>query len=1503
MSASAAPPVDPARTGTGPGGRPRPRLRPGWWRRPAPYAGLALLAWLPLFRNKWGIIGADTKVYLYLDPGRLMRTSLSMWDPNVGMGTVTHQTIGYLFPMGPYYWVMEQVGLPDWVAQRLWLGICLFAAGAGVVYLLRTLSWKGAGVGIAAVGYMLSPYFLDYAAKHSVIALPWSGLPWLLAFTIRAIRHGGWRDPALFALTVQLVGGVNAPSLALVGVASLLWIPYAVWVNRECTWKQAGGVVWRIGAITTITSTWWMAGLYAQSAYGIAILKYTETARTVANASTATEVLRGLGYWFFYGTDKYGNFVDIGGAYTQRLWLIGLSFLIPVLGLVGGVVARFRERAYFVALVLVGTILAVGAHPWSNPPLGGALIKAVVARDIGLAIRSLPRAVPLVVLGLSVLLGALVTAVRPRLPDRAAFAGIGVIGLLLLASNPPLFDGGLLAGGLSRPNDIPSYWKQDIAYLDAQSHATRVLEVPGSDFASYRWGTTVDPITPGLMDRPYVARELIPYGSPASADVLNALDGQMQEGTLSPTAVAPMARFMGVGDINVRSDLTYERYDLPRPKTLWNFLTTAPGLGTPKGFGGNAPNIPVPALPLQDEKALETPSSWPDPPKVAAIPVDGALPIARAAPTSRPVVVDGDGEGLVDSSAAGLLTGRELVFYSGSFTKDPARLRSVAGSDASLVLTDTNRRRARSWGTVSDNTGYTERPGESPLRIDYGDNRLPIFPDAGQDAYTVAQDRGGVTAEATGYGNPISYTPEDRPANAVDGNADGSPNLDSAWRVGGFSPVDGERLQLHWSSPQTADVIHLVQPTRGVRNRWITSIGVRFDGGPEQRFDLGVDTRQPTGGDIHFPTRTFRSLTIVIHGTEITQPGVPATDPPTYEGISGVGFADVRVGHDSPTLDEVIRLPQDMLDTLGSASTGHPLSIVLNRLRIDPTSAVRTDEETHLARTFSLPAARSFALSGSIHLSAVAPDDVLDTLLGLPTIGQGGVRATTSRRLPGDLGSRASSALDGDPATWWSPGFLNQEGEHLRIERTAPVSFDHLDLQVLADRRHSLPTRIRIEQCHPVLGDADCHGTTVATGDVPPADVSAQPDHVSSVPVTLSAPVTSGDFQVVIDAVKPQETTDYYSGRPITMPVGIVDLGIPGLTVPRPTGPIAPTCRTGLLTVDGEDVGISLHGSVEDALAGRAISFTPCDLPAGLDLSRGSHVVRTTPGATTGLNLDQVLLRSASGGRADPSTGTLVPASNAEAAPRITVTHQDATNLTIRPARTTAPFWLALGQSFNAGWTAKADGKDLGAPTLVNGYGNGWKIPAGTTTISVSWAPQRVVDVMLWISAVGAVLLVVLILWPMRHRLAPVAADDAPMPIDPEPSRPRPADRHRFLRYAGARPSTAALLAATLGSLVVFGAFIGPEAGVLAAAATALAARYRTARPVLTAGSPLCLAAAAAYVVYEQHAKRFPVGFEWPADFVAVHQVAWMAVALLVIDVVVDRLWLRRWWPTDESPS
>src|SRR5436190_1898714 len=111
------------------------------------------------------------------------------------------------------------------VDARRWrvLGYALLALLAYVPVLLTK-----PGAVVAAVLFMLSPYTLDFAARISVILMPWAGLPWLLALTIRALRardgRSAWKYAAIFALVVQVVGGVNATALVFAGLAPVLWI-------------------------------------------------------------------------------------------------------------------------------------------------------------------------------------------------------------------------------------------------------------------------------------------------------------------------------------------------------------------------------------------------------------------------------------------------------------------------------------------------------------------------------------------------------------------------------------------------------------------------------------------------------------------------------------------------------------------------------------------------------------------------------------------------------------------------------------------------------------------------------------------------------------------------------------------------------------------------------------------------------------------------------------------------------------------------------------------------------------------------------------------------------------------------------------------------------------------------------------------------------------------------------------------------------------------------------
>ena len=82
-------------------------------RRWAENGALAVLAYVPFLLSSPGKVSADTKQYLYLDPGLLLSRAAYLWDPHIGAGTVPHQYIGYLFglsegsPDGQLKWTLE----------------------------------------------------------------------------------------------------------------------------------------------------------------------------------------------------------------------------------------------------------------------------------------------------------------------------------------------------------------------------------------------------------------------------------------------------------------------------------------------------------------------------------------------------------------------------------------------------------------------------------------------------------------------------------------------------------------------------------------------------------------------------------------------------------------------------------------------------------------------------------------------------------------------------------------------------------------------------------------------------------------------------------------------------------------------------------------------------------------------------------------------------------------------------------------------------------------------------------------------------------------------------------------------------------------------------------------------------------------------------------------------------------------------------------------------------
>ena len=155
---------------------------------------LGLLAYVPALLAAPGKMPSDTKLYLYLDPGRLISDAPYTWDNRQFAGWVPHQTVTYLWPAGPWYWLFEQLGVPDWVAHRLWIATLLFVGGLGV-------RWAARHLGLAELGdhggvrLPAAPYILPYLS-HSLMPLPWAVL-----VACRADDSIGdanrWRDPAI----------------------------------------------------------------------------------------------------------------------------------------------------------------------------------------------------------------------------------------------------------------------------------------------------------------------------------------------------------------------------------------------------------------------------------------------------------------------------------------------------------------------------------------------------------------------------------------------------------------------------------------------------------------------------------------------------------------------------------------------------------------------------------------------------------------------------------------------------------------------------------------------------------------------------------------------------------------------------------------------------------------------------------------------------------------------------------------------------------------------------------------------------------------------------------------------------------------------------------------------------------------------------------------------------------------------------------------------------------
>ena len=460
-------------------------------------------------------------------------------------------------------------------------------------------------------------------------------------------------------------------------------------------------------------------------------------------------------------------------------------------------------------------------------------------------------------------------------------------------------------------------------------------------------------------------------------------------------------------------------------------------------------------------------------------------------------------------------------------------------------------------------------------------------------------------------------------------------------------------------------------------------------------------------------------------------------------------------------------------------------------------------------RRVVLPGEREFGLTGTARVAANAPDDVIDDVLGTTAPG---TTFTASDHLQGDADSRASRAFDGDPATGWTPAFGPQLGRWVDAALPGPVSIDRLDLTFVDDGRHSVPTQVHLE--------AD--GVTVRTLTVGPVTDTSRDGSRKTVTATFD-PFTAQRVRLVIDAVRSVSVTEGDESLPTELPVSFPEVVLPGVPVPASPVTVPSECHDDLVTIDGAPVPVRLVGARADAR--RGLDLEACD--GAVTLAAGSNRISSATGLDTGVDVDRLVLSSGRDAQAAPVEVLGAPLDDAGATARVTGEGRVSYDLRVRSDG--SPFWLVLGQSHSDGWEATVDGETLGAPTLVDGFANGWQVrpsSAGTLEVSLRWTPQQVVWVGIALSIVSIVACLVVVVMTWRSRRERDAAAQATL-------GDAPVQQH-VVGYRGPVSSTAAAVVLALSSGVVAALVSRWWIGLLVAVGTGLAAATTRGRLLLS---------------------------------------------------------------------
>ena len=1271
----------------------RDASRGGRARERAMTLGFAVLSFAVALWQRPGWATTDTKIDLHVDPLRFLSDVAAAWTPTTDLGDVhSAQYSGYLWPMGPFFAALRELGLAPWLIQRLWLGLLLAVAAWGMLRLLDVLVGRPRGIAhlVATAFYLFNPYTVFNTGRATSALIAYAALPWLLIVVHRGVRavHGwrGWRGwwwaGAFALLLTSSAAGINAAVVGWMLVGPLVLLLYEP-ITGAVRWRDAGGFLVRMGVLGVLASLWWIVPLLVHVRYGIDFLQFTEQPRSIWGTNSMNESLRLMGYWTSYLGYGYGvarPLFDDSPTLLYNPLVVGASLLLPALATLGFLwTRRFRYGPFLMLLVIVGVfIMAAGFSE------GTQVRKAMewIYREAWLVrfMRTTQKAAPLVAVGVAGLLGlgarlawARLRELRPGRGRTAALVGApAALAALIVLAGLPLVRGEALDSQLNW-DTIPAAWTEAGNGLDRElPENSRALILPGSVFYYYSWGGTVDSILPRLTERPVAGRYETPLSDLHSFELLTTVDSLVQQERLFPGQLRPLLRLMGVGAVVSGSDDDLSRSGSIDPASAAAELAGQDLRVPSRRYGPEGSHPPRPG-------DLGAPV---DLPQVRRFDLPTGRGIVHVAPRGPATIVDGSAPGLVDLAAFGALPERNPVFYAADLSA--GQLRAQADDGAEIVVTDSNRRRQFIPQFAQQNFGPT-----LPENEDINKNAASTnpFTEYGADAQTVAALEGASYVRTPSSANAAQF-PEHAPIAAFDRDPS------TSWLADRLAPDSAWWVEIGLDEPRAVPYVDIL-PARGDRGI-VRAVDVNGVASPVGR----GWTRVRLDGS------TVSSLRVSL--TDVDQPEV---------GLgSGGGLREVRIP--GVRAKELLRAPI----VSGRALAGRDLSRVgltylferttgdtpfeRDRYVADPTIGRfedRGDPEIRLDRAVFAPAARAYSLDAWVQPALDAPDTGFDRLVGMDPR----TSYDSSSRFHDLPRYRASGAFDRSPDSAWIGLWVRPVAPlpwiSWRTDRPRTVSHLRLTPARQAVRR---PTRVRLSW----------------RGGSTPA-LSVAPDGG----VVLPRPARARAFRLTILAARfPRDTAPRERAN---RGVGIASLavsGLPAARVPR-AGALRSSCGSVAIQVGQKQAPLRVDGTIETLDAGRPLRARSCrgEVSMGESLQR----IRSLPGS---FSVDLLRMRSPAPRPAPSSGGGKVVDPG-----RLERSSVDGVRVALD-----GPSWLVLGQSYNRGWEATCDGRSLGAPRVIEGYANGWPAPASCREVSFAFAPQAGVRTSYLISGVVCVLLV-----------------------------------------------------------------------------------------------------------------------------------------------------------------